>query len=436
MKVNHLTLAFRGPLEELEKPFLNAYFRKYLSQSKVLHLIAILFYGSSSILDILLFPELTQSLLTIRFVTCVIFLVGFAFSFTPIFARIWQVMFFFYILMTGLSFILVMIIAPRPLSYTYLIGVIICMIFGYIFIRARFITSLISCWLLFICYEIAAILLLDTPTNILIATSYYLGIVTILGMIIAHTLEYNERKDFYQSYILEMINQDLANKIEAREQSEEKLAAALKQKEVYLREIHHRVKNNLQVISSLLDMTCNRSESPLVQKTLMGARTKIQAMSLVHHQLYQNKDIQKIDMGKQVNDLYRNLSMVYGDGCHITATINVCDVYLSLEQAMPCALVANELISNALEHAFTQRCEGILEISMHRIGQKIQLKIQDDGIGLPEHLDMNSVDSLGLKLVQILVTKQLKGDIAVKRNRGTTFTIHFDVWTGKDYTAA
>lgn len=427
MKLKHFTLTFSGPLEELEKPFLDAYYRKHLSKSKILHIIAILLYCSSSVLDILLFPEIKQSLLAIRFATCGVILLGFGFSFTSLFTKLWQTIFCVYILMTGLSFIMIIIIAPRPLSYSYLIGVIICMISGYIFIRARFITFFIVCWILFICYEVSAVFLLNTPQDILIATSYYLGVVTILGMIIAHTLEYHERKDFYQAYLLEMSNRDLLDKITARQKSEEKLAEALKEKDTYLREIHHRVKNNLQVISSLLDMTCNRSEDTVVQRTLMGARAKIQAMSSVHHQLYQNKNVQKIDMEKQIQELFQNLSMVYGTDCCITTAINICRVYISLEQAMPCALVINELISNALEHAFMNRQKGLLEINMRQTNQKIQLEVQDDGVGLPEDLNMESVDSLGLKLVQILVTRQLKGQVDVKRDKGTTFIIHFDL---------
>lgn len=431
MKVNHLTLAFCGPQEELEKPFQDAYFKKYLPQSKILHLITILFYGSSSILDVLLFPEIKHTLLAIRFVTCAPFFIGFIFCYTSIFAKIWQALFAFYIIMTGVSFIMIMNIAPEPMNYSYAVGVIVCMIFGYILIRARFITALLSCWFLFLFYEIVAILVVDTPTMILIATTYYLAIVTVLGMIISRTLEYNERKGFYQSYILEMVNRDLEEKIEARQQAENKLTAVLKQKEIYLKEIHHRVKNNLQVISSLLDMTCNRSESPLVRKTLLGARSKIQAMSFVHHQLYQNKDVHKIDMGKQVHDLYQNLSMVYGPGvfgadCRITTDIKVDGVYLPLDKAMPSALVINELISNALEHAFAEQSKGRLEILMHQTDQSVRLEVNDDGVGLPLDLDMETVDSLGLRLVQILVTKQLKGRVEIDRTNGTGFALHFD----------
>ncbi len=428
MKLSPITLTFKGPFKDLEKLFLDTYFRKYLSQSKILHLITILFYGSCIFIDLLLFPDLKHSLLGIRVFTCTVFLLGFIFSFTSIFAEIWQFLFAFYVLLTGFSFIAVIIITRPPFNLSYSAGIIVCMIFGYIFIRARFITSLISCWLLFISYEIAIIYWIDVQTEVVIVSSYYIGIITILGTLIARTMEYNERKNFYQAYMLEKANNDLADQIKIGQRTEEKLAEALKYKEIYLREIHHRVKNNLQVISSLMDMTYSRSENPLLQKTLLGARAKIQAMASVHNQLYQNENVHKIDMSKQIQDLYNNLSMVYGSGVLVTAEIDANDVYLALDQAMPCALVINELVSNALEHAFRGRTKGVIEIRMNRRDKKICLDVIDDGIGLPDCLDMENISSLGLRLVKILVTKQLKGTIHMTNQEGAIIAIRFDAW--------
>ena len=238
-------------------------------------------------------------------------------------------------------------------------------------------------------------------------------------------MEYNERKIFFQSHQIERINCDLADEIKVRRQTENQLITALKQKEIYLKEMNHRVKNNLQVISSLLDMTCNHSKIPLVQKTLTGARTKIQAISSVHHQLYKNEDVRQIDMEKQIHDLYHNLSMVYASGCQIITEIKVYGVNLSIDQAMPCTLVVNELISNALEHAFTERTKGTFKIHMKQSDQMVCLDVRDDGIGLPTDLNMEKIESLGLKLVQILVTKQLKGQIQVTCAGGTSFAIQF-----------
>lgn len=425
MKLNHITLVFTGPSQELEKPFLKSYFRRYLAQSMLTHFIIIFSWLGSSILDIVLFPEIKSTLLTIRFAVLIVFVLGFILSFTSMFFKIWQALFAFFIVIAGVNFLAIMIITPQPLNYFYFFGVIVCMILGYILPQIRFITSLKCGWFLFISYEFVNIWLMKMSITIFIAASYYLGGINILGMIISYIMEYNERKIFFQSHQIERINCDLADEIKVRRQTENKLITALKQKEIYLKEMNHRVKNNLQVISSLLDMTCNHSKIPLVQKTLTGARTKIQAISSVHHQLYKNEDVRQIDMEKQIHDLYHNLSMVYASGCQIITEIKVYGVNLSIDQAMPCTLVVNELISNALEHAFTERTKGTFKIHMKQSDQMVCLDVRDDGIGLPTDLNMEKIESLGLKLVQILVTKQLKGQIQVTCAGGTSFAIQF-----------
>ena len=428
MKLNHITLVFTGPSKELEKPFLKSYFRKYLAQSIITHFVIIFSWLGSSILDIVLFPEIKPTLLTIRFVVLIVFVLGFILSFSSMFFKIWQALFTFFIVIAGMNFLAMIIITSQPLNYFYSFGVIVCMILGYILPQIRFITSLKSGWFLFISYEFVNVWLMKMPMTIFIASSYYLGGVNVLGMIISYIMEHNERKIFFQSYQIERANCDLADEIKGHKQTENKLIAALKQKEIYLKEMNHRVKNNLQVISSLLDMTCNHSKIPLVQKTLTGARTKIQAISSVHHQLYKNEDVRQIDMEKQIHDLYHNLSMVYASGCQIITEIKVYGVNLSLDQAMPCTLVVNELISNALEHAFVERTKGTFKIHMKQSDQMVYLNVRDDGIGLPIDLNMEKVESLGLKLVQILVTKQLKGQIQVTCARGTSFVIQFENW--------
>ena len=327
MKLNHLTLAFSGPFEELEKPFLDLYFKKYFFQPIILHFITFLLYGSITVIDLFLFPEIKYTLLTIRCIPCGMIVLGILFCSTHLYAKFWQLLYAVYGIAMAVSFIAAMIIAPQPLNFIYAAGVMICIMIGYIFIRIRFIITLLSCFLIFICYEIALYLFVVPPLNVHIAISYYLGLVTLLGMMIAHTFELNERKAFYQSHLVEMNNRDLTEHIGTRQQIEDELTASLKKKEIYLKEIHHRVKNNLQVISSLLDMTCSRSDNPLIQKTLMGARAKIQAMSMVHHQLYKNENAHKIDMYQQIRELYNNLSMVYGSGCQVSATIDANGVF-------------------------------------------------------------------------------------------------------------
>jgi two-component sensor histidine kinase len=427
MRLNRFTLSFSGPLKILEKPFLESYFHKYIYQTRMLHLVTIFFYGSAGVIDSFLFPQLAWTFWIIRLLVCTVFLAGYGFSFTPAFARLWQPIFGFYIVLAGLSFIAMIIIAPPPANFSYYAGIIVCMIFGYSLIRARFIISFCACWFIFFSFEFASLKIIQTPPTVLITHSFYLAIVSLLGTLVAHLMEYTERKDFYQAFRLEQKNEELVGEIAKRRQIEEQLAASLRQKEIYLKEIHHRIKNNLQVVSSLLDMTRFRMDNPKVQKALLGARAKIQAMSFIHDQLYKDNTIDQIDMEKQIRALFTNLSLVYSQPRPIALKIQAAGIRIPLAQAMPCALVLNELISNALEHAFIGRTQGAIDIEMALPDEDlIYLKVGDDGLGLPPALDINLTDSLGLKLVRILVLKQLRGQFSVERENGTRFFIRFE----------
>jgi two-component sensor histidine kinase len=238
----------------------------------------------------------------------------------------------------------------------------------------------------------------------------------LLGMTIAYSMEYAARKDFFLSWMLTRQN--------------DKLLASLKEKDLLLKEVHHRVKNNLQVVASLLDMTRYRSREPAVSAALLGARSKIQTMALIHTQLYRKHSVDFIDMQKQIHDLYQNLRVLYPAGGQIRFHLDADNTHLSVTQALPCALIVNELLSNALKHAFSQRADGNIYISMKqpRMG-KLHLCVSDDGCGLPAEMRMEKISSLGLKLVRVLVVDQLEGTLRVESAPGATFHIYFRVNT-------
>jgi len=214
--------------------------------------------------------------------------------------------------------------------------------------------------------------------------------------------------------------------ITARKQAEEQIEAALKEKEVLLQEIHHRVKNNLQIISSLLDMSSLRTHDQQAISLLTDARSRIHIMALIHSQLYQSKRFDQIDMQSHIRELVGYLSAAYAARKRITPVVEVSGVCLSLTQAIPCALVLNELISNAFKHAFTEEQEGTLEITMRQSPEgPIVLRIKDNGVGIRDDIDMYHTNTLGLKLVRRLVQKQLRGEIQVNRDTGTEFIIIF-----------
>ena len=212
--------------------------------------------------------------------------------------------------------------------------------------------------------------------------------------------------------------------------ADEQIKASLKEKEVLLKEIHHRVKNNLQVISSLLDMKVIREDNQQVIDVFEDTRSKIQTMALIHSHLYESERFDQINMGNYVRELLEYLSKIFESKfLSITPSIEHSDVQLSIIQAVPCAFVLNELISNAFKHAFKEGETGTIEISiLKKDHDTVVLKVKDDGMGIPEEIDVLKTDSLGLKLMRNTVQDQLMGKIDFERAAGTTITVEFKMF--------
>jgi len=213
-----------------------------------------------------------------------------------------------------------------------------------------------------------------------------------------------------------------------RKRAEEQIKASLKEKEVLLKEIYHRVKNNLQVVSSLLDMRSMRTHNQEAIDLLTEARAKIHTMALIHGQLYRSDRFDRIDMGTHIRELASFLSEIYFTSKRVAIdVIEPTKVYLPVTDAVPCGIALNEVISNALKHAFKEREKGTIEIFMEKsASDTIFMRVKDDGIGMPEGVDIHRTNSLGLKLVRNLVQEQLMGKIEVERNDGTEVTIQFN----------
>ncbi len=227
---------------------------------------------------------------------------------------------------------------------------------------------------------------------------------------------------------LDKANEQLRQEIEERKQAEDKIKTSLKEKVVLLGEIHHRVKNNLQVISSLLDMSSMRTHDQQAIDLFEDARNKIDSMALIHSQLYRSESFDKIEMASYIRELIIYLSEIYAEKKKITPVLRLSCIYLSITKAIPCAIVLNELISNAFKHAFRDSEEGTLKISMRSsAGDTIIIRVKDDGMGIKDGVDIYKTDSLGLKLVRNLVQEQLKGEIRVERDRGTEFIMEFGI---------
>ena len=216
---------------------------------------------------------------------------------------------------------------------------------------------------------------------------------------------------------------------EARQKAEDQIKAALKEKEVMLREIHHRVKNNLQVVSSLLNMQARNAKDKDTIRILSESRDRIITMSLIHSQLYEGSDLAEINMKEFVDRLLGQLLQSYQVGsARIARVIQVDDYPFPISAAVPIGLIINELLSNALKHAFEGRDEGKIEVSLTASEDgRANLTVSDDGVGLPLGFDIDTSKTLGLRLVKILTEDQLQGTLKVTSDGGATFKMEFDI---------
>lgn len=240
---------------------------------------------------------------------------------------------------------------------------------------------------------------------------------------------------FYQAELVPEINvnQDIESvlaivrDITQRKQDESQLQASLEEKNVLLKEIHHRVKNNLQTISSLLKLQATKVEDVSVLGALRESQNRVIAMALVHEKLYQSPSLARINAADYLNNLVTEIINSYGAvSRYIQVTVDVATIELKIDTIIPCGLIVNELLSNALIHAFPDSRSGRIHVEFRQNSENhCLLTVRDDGIGIPETVDLQNTNSLGLQLVYLL-TQQLQGSIELDRRNGTTFGIRFD----------
>ena len=213
-----------------------------------------------------------------------------------------------------------------------------------------------------------------------------------------------------------------ARDITELKKSEDKLKASLNEKELLIKEIHHRVKNNMQIISSLLSLQSNYINDDLTLQAFKESEGRIMAMSLVHESIYLSNNLSSINFENYAQRLVMGIITNY-NAQTITLKFDIGDITLNIETAIPCGLIITELVTNSLKYAFSKN-EGLISISFTRELDKLKLIVSDDGIGLPEHLLHEESDSLGLSLVKMLIN-QLGGDLQINNTNGTVFTIIF-----------
>lgn len=203
------------------------------------------------------------------------------------------------------------------------------------------------------------------------------------------------------------------------------LETSLKEKEILLKEIHHRVKNNMQVISGLLDLQADKSKNKAINEFSMKAKNRIRSMALLHEKIYLSKDLTNIEFSDYIEILTNELIYSYNIDNNIILKRDIDKVFLNIDTAIPLGLIINELVTNSLKYAFPKNRKGEIYINLKSgKNNKIILEVGDNGLGLPKNFDINNTETLGLELV-ISLTKQLKGSIKLFRHNGTKFKIEF-----------
>lgn len=213
--------------------------------------------------------------------------------------------------------------------------------------------------------------------------------------------------------------------ISERKAVETRLRASLREKEVLLKEVHHRVKNNLQIVSSMLNLQMDQITDERALRLFKESQSRVRSIALFHEKLYQAKDLAHVDVAEYLKSVTTGLFVAYGvNPERITLAMHVDQIELSVDAAISCGLIVNELVSNALKHAFTGRDKGTIEIAMRADGDGALLEVMDDGVGLPEGLELGHPNTLGLRLVSILA-EQVQGQLEVDGAQGTRFRLRF-----------
>jgi len=226
-------------------------------------------------------------------------------------------------------------------------------------------------------------------------------------------------------FVFLLWNNTLRSEIKARKKTELDLQQENQQKELLLKEVHHRVKNNLQIVHSMLNMQSRKVDNEVALKVIKEGKSRVMAMAIIHKILYESEDLSTIDVKKYVNSLAANIKRIYtSDEIEIALNIDIQDVFLDIDKAIPVGLILNELLSNTYKHAFRNRDTGNIYITIEQIDTKCRFNYSDDGIGVTTY-DMKSYETLGMNLV-FRLANQLQTEAEIQNNTGFNLSFVFN----------
>ncbi len=447
MTLNPITLKFKADV--LEKNFKKHYYSRILIQLRVAIFLILILFSSLS--------YLTYDSADINYFSLTLVIYGmavFLLSFTKLLKNLKNILISALVILYSVVLILFLKeINSDNIILLYSAALFTLVIFNYVFLGINFLYSVANGLIILILY------IMIVPFNNNHLTRIFpliLLIINFVGILTNYSMEFINRREFYLSTMqnenqkilddvtdileervkkstekLRRKNEELIKEIEERKKIEEKMNQSLKEKDVLLKEIHHRVKNNMQIISSMLLLQSRYSNNENVKNILLESQNRIESMALVHEKLYQSDNLSSINFKQYVDSLAKNILTLYNRRSTVMYNIECEDeLNLTINTAIPLGLLISELMTNSVKHAFKNIEKGIIKICLQKVknDNKLQLTYFNDGNPFPENININNpnLKTYGLRLISIL-TSQLDGTIDLKRENGTTFVITFSM---------
>ncbi len=445
MSLNPVTLSFNNKNASLEKSYSEESYLYSIRYNRLALFFSIIAYSIFGLLDAYLVPEMKYFFWFLRYAVFLpvagFFLISSYFSW---YQKYFQSFFLFLEVFGGVIIIIMIVSSPSPVNYSYYAGLILVFMMAYTASSLRFIWATLGGVIIVVLYEIAAIVFNSTPSYILVNNNFFFIGANLIGMIASYGIERSDRRGFYLNYLLEEEKEKvresnnvleerviertsrLNDEIIMRTETENHLSTLLEEKEVLLKELYHRTKNNMQVISSLISLESSQSADSELKETFSKIELKIQAMAQVHEELYESDYLSRINFRSYIENIVPLMIDTYSaPGTSVSLEFELDDIYIMIDSAIPCGLILSELILNVMRHAFTGRSNGKVFIRLSRKEGSIELFLSDNGVGVDKDFDFRNQKSLGLETIFALGEHQLKGTINMQGNKGVSFLLVF-----------
>jgi|GEM_PF-2867674 len=433
--------------KEIEARFQQDYLTTLLLRIRIAIILGAALYSLFYILDLYFVPDLSDTIFKIRFWIVGPYILGLSIvSFTPLYRRYQQFLNFIGILLAGGGIIVMTLLRPEY-TFSYYAGIFMVLIYGYNLMGLRFYWATLSGWILVIAYIAGIELMTEIPFQRALSNYFFLTGSNLLLMFGAYFIEVLRRKDFYlrlklsenQNRIQEMNAElekivtnrtaDLVDEVAERKLAQKVTQKALQEKEVLLKEVYHRTKNNMNTIISLLNLQAYEQQSRPNDGVFQQLADRIYSMSMVHELLYQSENLSTINLNNYIQKLHAKLSYsLLPVPSAVKLALDGDEIQIGLEQAVPLGLALNEILTNALKHGFAGGRAGKIAIRLAQLDQgKVQLKIFNDGQPPETPIDIESADTLGLRLINILLRDQLGAEIEVTTAEGVSYQISMEL---------